>query len=1047
MAHPNPVVPRDWLRRVSWLGAAMLTASGVLVLFGQGHWIDWLAESRPGSEPMPADLALGLAGLGIVLLALEANLRRFAWLAVLPAAIGASALAEDAAGWTSPLTELLEHGRAAAGPGGMSLLQALALATSGLCLVWRAVPLLPRRRPLATALVASLVISVGLAPLVGLLLGLSDASPLAPASRPAPLGGLCLVLLGHLLLSRVWRDDPARTGGLPNWLPVPVMAVGATLTLLSAAALRDRERGFIRTTTQLTINNAATVLNFELDQEAKSLQRLATRWAHADQLTDAVRDRDGRAYQEDFPALRSLTWIGAAHRTRWFFPAQGNEHLLEYNHDTDPVRRALIARAQDTGRPAFSPLLPLPLGGRGFFICAPLPAADRPGPEMLLGEFVYPVLLESVEQRLQLSALYAVAIDVDGQRVFSRGPADPVRTDLREESVFNLFDQRIRISLAPSKIALKRNRQLFPELVTALGLGLSMLLGAVVNLAQTALARGRAAEEANRRLTAENEERRRAEQALRESQADTRKLSMVASRTDNLVAITDATGRLEWINDSFGRLLGYDLAEAAGRHLTQLLVSPDTDPSTVGRLRDALANAQSFSADLVCPAHDGRRCHLHLDLQPVRNESGLVENFIAILTDITTRVETEHHLRVAKEEADAASRAKSEFLASMSHEIRTPLNGVLGMTSLLLETPLTDEQRDCVQTILTSGNSLLAIINDILDFSIIESGRLQLDDHPFELAACIEEALAGFGPGAAAKRITLAYCIDPAVPAWISGDVARVRQILVHLLNNAVKFTPHGQVSVEVRPAAAPAGAVAGAPGLVEIAVRDTGVGIPAPKLGLLFKPFSQADSSSTRKFGGTGLGLVICHRLCGLMGGAIRVESEPGRGSVFSFALPARPVPPASRPPFELIPARLKGGVVVAVDDHAASRAFLGHALASAGLACRAVDSLAAARALAGGPAPMLLVIDRSRATAEDSAQIRALRQQWGLPALPVVFLQPPGEPAPAALLAEFAPAQEVPKPLRLTPFLLTVRSIFVPSGSRPPGFRAAASRPPTPA
>ncbi len=1027
------------------LGAAVLVLNGVLVLIGWGQWTDWIGRVEPGAEPMPLDLALGLAVLGVILLALEANLRRVAWLALLPAAIGFSSLAQNVFGWTSPLHEFLERGPAAvgtAGPAGMSRLQALSLLTASLCLLWMILSLFARRRALATALVASLVISVGLAPLVGLVLGLSDASPGSAAARAGPLSGLCLVLLGHLLLSRVWRDDPERTIGLPNWLPVPVMAAGATLTLLSAAALRDRERGFVRSTTQLTINNAATVLNFELDNEAKSLQRLATRWSHAERLTDALRAQDGRAYQEDFPALRSLTWIDASHLTRWFFPAEGNEHLLEYNHDTDPLRRALIARAQRSGQPAFSPLLPLPLGGRGFFICAPLPAAGGANSQMLLGEFVYPVLLESVENRLQLSALYAVAFDVDGQRVFERAPAGPVRTDLREESVFNLFDQRIRISLAPSEFALKRSRQLFPELVTALGLGLSILLGAVVNLAHTALARGRAAEEANRQLTAENEERRRAEQALRASQADARKLSMVASRTDNPVVITDSAGRLEWVNDSFGRLLGYDLAEAAGRHLTQLLVSPDTDPSTATRLREALEHARSFSADLVCPAHDGRRCHLNLDLQPVHNEAGLVENFIAILTDITTRVETEHHLRVAKEEADAASRAKSEFLASMSHEIRTPLNGVLGMTSLLLEMPLGSEQRDCVQTILTSGRALLAIINDILDFSMIESGRLQLAEHPFELAGCIEDALDGFALPSAAKRIALAYCIDPAVPAWITGDAARVRQILVHLLDNAVKFTPHGQVSVEVRPAARPAAAPAGAPGFIEIAVRDTGVGIPAQKLGLLFKPFSQADSSNTRRYGGTGLGLVICHRLCGLMGGTIRVESEPGRGSVFAFTIPAVPVAPASHPPFEMIPAHLRGGTVVAVDDHAANRAFLTTVLAGAGLVCRAVDSLAAARALAApAPPPVLLVVDRSRATTGDGPQIHALRQQWERPGLPIVFLQPPGEPAPPALLAEFAPARDVPKPLRATPFLLTVRSFFVSSASRPAG-----SRPPAP-
>ena len=263
--------------------------------------------------------------------------------------------------------------------------------------------------------------------------------------------------------------------------------------------------------------------------------------------------------------------------------------------------------------------------------------------------------------------------------------------------------------------------------------------------------RRRAAEQANAMLQAENEERRRAEEALRASQAATRKLSLVASSTDNLVAITDPTGRIEWVNESAVRLFELSFTELVGRELTALLAGPDTGAPAASGLCDALRRAVSFGADLGCRTREGRTLHLHLDLQPVRNESGEVENFIAIMVDITTRVETEQHLRRAKDEADAASRAKSEFLASMSHEIRTPMNGVIGMTSLLLETPLTPEQRECVNTIRTSGDALLSIINDILDFSKIESGRMELEQHPIELAVCLEQVLDLFAVQAAAR--------------------------------------------------------------------------------------------------------------------------------------------------------------------------------------------------------------------------------------------------------------------------------------------------------
>ncbi|MFA5057597.1 MAG: ATP-binding protein [Opitutaceae bacterium] len=1022
------------------LGAAALVLIGVLVLTGWAQRIDLLMQIQPGYMPIPPNLALSLMVLGMVLLLLEWRINRAVWLAALPAVIGGVTLAQYVSGWDLHFDEFFLPARIAvdsAAAGHLSRLTALSLLSASLCLLWLDVPLGTRRRALGIVLTSSLIISIGLALPLGWLLGLTEVTALNQVLRPSPFSALCLALLGHLLLSRIWRDDPARASGPPSWLPVPMIATGITLTLLFSAALRDRELGFVRSTTRLTIDNAATVLNYELDNEAKTLQRMAARWAQSDRLTIALRDQDGEAYRQDSPALRSLVWVDETRHTRWIYPEKGNEHFLEYDHGQDPLHRVLIEQALGSGQPAFSSLVPLPMGGSGFLICAPLPATAGVRTQVLLGEFYYPVLLEAVEKRLHLSALYAVSITIDDRPVFERSPPDPVRENLREESTFNLFNQRIRIGLAPSETALQRRRHLFPELVTGLGFGLSLLLGIATHLGRTAHLRHRAAQEANERLVAENEERRRAELALRASQAAARKLSLVASSTDNLVAITSPDGRLEWINDSFVRHLGFSLSAVIGRHLTQLLVSPDTDSALVVRLREALQQGAPFNSDLVCHARDGQRYHLRLDLQPVRSDTGSTENFIAILTDVTARVETESHLRRAKEEADAVSRAKSEFLASMSHEIRTPLNGVLGMTSLLLDTPLNPEQRDCVNTIHASGDALLSIINDILDFSKIEAGEMKLEHHPFELAACLEDALNRFAVQAAAKHIALAYFIDPVVPAWIVGDATRLRQVIVNLLNNAIKFTPHGHVSVEVRRMETPAprggssaGLAAIAPCLLEIAVRDTGIGIPREKQNLLFRPFSQVDSSSTRKYGGTGLGLVICERLCSLMGGEIRVESEPDRGSVFTITIPVQPISPSSRPPAEMIPAALRGRPVLAVDGHAANRRFLSIILEEAGLACQVVESAQAALAAAARmPAPALLIIDLSLPDGESRQLALDLRKLWRQPQLPVLLLLPADDSLPPVVLAGLAPALHLFKPLRISPLLLAIRSFFVPA------------------
>jgi PAS domain S-box-containing protein len=411
--------------------------------------------------------------------------------------------------------------------------------------------------------------------------------------------------------------------------------------------------------------------------------------------------------------------------------------------------------------------------------------------------------------------------------------------------------------------------------------------------------------------------RRMAEQALQGSQSVARKLSLVASRTDNPVFLIKPDGTIEWVNESFERVTEYSSNEVVGLDPTTLMTGPETNLLTLRRIRAAMTQGQSISTDIVIYSKSGRKYHLQLELQPIRDNRGEIENFIVIEADITARVETEKALRRAKAEADSASRAKSDFLASMSHEIRTPMNGVIGMTSLLLESSLTPEQRDSVSTIRTSGEVLLAIINDLLDFSKIESGNTELEYQSFDLARCIEETLELFSGQAAARRLEVAYSIDPAVPSVFMGDVNRIRQILANLINNAVKFTPAGSVDLTVRLSSAEAEGLSLMPEhvLVLFTIHDTGIGIPPESLERLFKPFSQVDSSTTRKYGGTGLGLAICQRLCVLMGGKISVVSEPNQGTSFTFVLQL--VPAAVDVPALVLPSALKAAPVLCIDDN----------------------------------------------------------------------------------------------------------------------------------
>ena len=399
-------------------------------------------------------------------------------------------------------------------------------------------------------------------------------------------------------------------------------------------------------------------------------------------------------------------------------------------------------------------------------------------------------------------------------------------------------------------------------------------------------------------------------------------LSSIIDIAENAVVCTDEAQRIVFFNQGAQRVFGWAAEEVVGQNLELLIPArfrPGHGERVAGfRHGERPARRMGERGTIYAVRKDGSEFPAEATISKSEADGRVI--LTAILQDISERKAYERELETAKDRAEAAMQAKSMFLANMSHEIRTPLNAVIGMTSLLLHTDINEEQRDYTETIRSSSEALLSIINDLLDYSKLEVGRLDLERHAFEVRRCVEDALDLLAPAASEKNLDLAYMLEPGVPATILADATRLRQILVNLLSNAIKFTHHGEVVVTVSSVAREGGACR-----LAFAVRDTGIGIPAHRLEDVFTSFTQVDASTTRKYGGTGLGLTISRRLAEMMGGDLSVESEVGRGSTFTFVIEAEAFDEQlAENVLRDRATQVRGRRILIVDDNATNRRIL---------------------------------------------------------------------------------------------------------------------------
>ena len=639
-------------------------------------------------------------------------------------------------------------------------------------------------------------------------------------------------------------------------------------------------------------------------------------------------------------------------------PLGPNREAYGFDVGYETVRRAAVERAVRTGEPTLTPRITLVqdrLGRPGFHYLVPVyrngshPTNPAEREAALTGLVFVPMVINEVFANIMAGADGMLDVEVfegnsrhpekllfdaDSTLVAAEGPSPTPAFGGR------LFHRITRLDIGGQEwtLVMTTTRKFeqgvetkAPLFIALGGMLVSVLLaGMVLSLG---LSRSRAVGLAEEMTV-----------SLRASEAEARRLAMVSAVNEQrLIALTaqapgvifqfevapDDQRSFPFISAGYRELFGREPDEVLKRSSVLLTtVHPEDRRSVHASLEQAIREVAAWDQNFRIKRPDGGVRWIHASSSANRRPDG-TRVWFGVLADTTDQQEA----RVAAEElntkleaavikAEQANIAKSQFLATMSHEIRTPMNGVIGMTSLLLGTPLNGQQKEFAEIIRYSGESLLTLINDILDFSKIEAGRFDLENEVFNVRECVESALDLLSSKAAEKGIDLLYEIKEGVPREVRGDGTRLRQILVNLLSNALKFTERGEVELSVLPVPVGPGAP-DQPRELQFTVRDTGIGIPLEAQGRLFSSFTQGDASTTRKYGGTGLGLAISKRLAELMGGRMWLESEPGRGSIFFFTLCAEWIRTA-QPFVSAGRVQLQGKRILVVDDNATNRRIL---------------------------------------------------------------------------------------------------------------------------
>jgi len=742
-------------------------------------------------------------------------------------------------------------------PGRFSVNTGCAFVIVGLALAVSGLQQLQRIGIIALGCAGCLLVAFAVPPLLGYLTGTEDNYSWGASIGMAFQTALCFCLIGVSFLRLVFRQ-PAESIA---WLPVPVFAMLIVLTISFWQASENDHRRELDTIIQSEATNVSHNSKLYLDGLFQAIQRINSRWQMQGGTPQRLWEADATEYVRAYPVLFALGWANADERLQWLISLKHLKKMPNFNIAFEESRRQAIERAKETHMPQMTGVVHLVQGGLGFIGYNPLYVNNRYD-GMIVSTFQVDELFQSLLAQGSQSD-FSIDVYINDQKVYDNGAPEMENSkDMQASSSIFIRGREWRFEMAPT-------RQFFdshPSPLSHLLLLIGLLISGLVTLSMYFSLRERMA------------------RAMLKHSRD--QMVYFVKHIPVAFAVCDMDMRYLMVSDRWYTDFRLGQESIIGRsHFEVFFNSPE---SWRNILIDCLKNGASSDGEDKVVLKSGRIMWLRWIIRPWYKNDGALGGLMMATEVITERKDAEAKLREARDVADAANRAKSDFLADMSHEIRTPMNAIIGMTRMLLRSSLDRSQMHYAGTVLRSAESLLQIISDILDLSKIEAGKTIIEAVPFSLRTLCEEAaeifrlqteIAPANSSLGAVRFQLDYAEE--LPDWVVGDPLRIRQVVYNLCGNAMKFTKAGSVVLRVA-----AKEVTDTAASLLISVKDTGIGIAPDRLETIFNKFDQADETITRHFGGSGLGLAISNHLVQMMGGKLDVTSAPGKGSTFFFAL-----------------------------------------------------------------------------------------------------------------------------------------------------------------